>query len=105
MASDIDKEVVLMGWVDIRRDHGGAVFIDLRDRTGICQIVFDASDSIASPCRSQTELAMNGFWGSWARFVPVARTTNPKLPTGEIEIIDLIRRGFFRGENNTFSDR
>ncbi len=83
---DVDREVVLMGWVQRRRDHGGLIFVDLRDRAGITQVVFDPQ--IASQCheragalRSEFVLAVKGK----VRFRPEGMT-NPKLPTGQIEV-------------------
>jgi aspartyl-tRNA synthetase len=84
---DIQKEVTLAGWVDRRRDHGGLIFIDLRDREGIVQVVFNpeiAPDAhkIASDIRGEFVLQVKG------RVAPrPAGTENPKLPTGEIEVI------------------
>lgn len=63
--SDVDKEVILMGWAHRRRDHGGVIFVDLRDRAGIVQVVFnpDAGDSVhdqAHKIRSEFVLAVKG---------------------------------------------
>ncbi|MDD5456910.1 MAG: aspartate--tRNA ligase [Candidatus Margulisbacteria bacterium] len=85
--SDINKEVALNGWVHRRRDHGGVIFIDLRDRSGIVQVTIDSSKSdfshqLAESIRSEFVLALKG--------VVVARsaeTVNPKMPTGEVEIV------------------
>jgi aspartyl-tRNA synthetase len=85
--SDKDKEVVLMGWAHRRRDHGGVIFVDLRDRTGIVQVVFnpDAGDSVhdqAHRIRSEFVLAVKGT----VRRRPEGME-NPALKSGEIEVI------------------
>lgn len=85
-AKEIGSEVVLMGWALRRRDHGGLIFIDLRDREGIAQIVFDpevnpAAHAVAESVRSEYVLAIKGK--------VIARpegTVNPNMKTGEVEI-------------------
>ncbi|MBU1615171.1 aspartate--tRNA ligase [bacterium] len=83
---DAGSEVVLMGWVNKRRDHGGLVFVDLRDRSGLVQIAFDplvdeTSHAQAHQIRSEYVLAVKGA----VRARPKG-TVNPTLPTGEIEV-------------------
>ena len=85
-AGDAEKEVVLMGWVQRRRDHGGVIFVDLRDREGLTQIVFDPkvdekTHERASAIRSEYVLAVQGKVEK--RLEGMA---NPRLKTGEIEI-------------------
>jgi len=84
---DVGAEVTLAGWVDRRRDHGGLIFIDLRDREGIVQVVFDpeasaACHKIASKMRSEYVIRVSGE----VTLRPKG-TENPKLPTGGIEVI------------------
>jgi len=85
-AKDIGKEVVLMGWVMRRRDHGGLIFVDLRDREGLAQIVFDPEKSIeahrkAEGVRNEFVLAVKG------KVIPRPEgTVNPNMKTGEVEI-------------------
>ncbi len=84
---NVGEHVVLMGWVQRRRDHGGLIFIDLRDREGITQIVFDPqrdkdAHERAHNLRSEWVLAVKGE----VRRRPEGMT-NPKLKTGEIEVI------------------
>jgi aspartyl-tRNA synthetase len=85
-ADDIDKEVVLMGWVHRRRDHGGVIFVDLRDREGITQVVFNPLvdkeiHAKAHAIRNEYVLAVRG------KVDPrPADMVNPKLKTGQIEV-------------------
>ncbi len=78
--SDAGKTVTLIGWVSRRRNFGALVFVDLRDRSGIVQIVFDETiaDQIRD-VRSEYILQVTGT-------VEVRKDANPKLPTGEIEV-------------------
>ncbi len=83
----IPREVVLAGWVDTRRDHGPLIFIDLRDRWGVTQIVFNSQ--INPELHRQAE-NLRGEYVIQVRGEVAKRpegTINPKLPTGEIEII------------------
>ena len=81
------KKVTLAGWVDRRRDHGELIFIDLRDRTGVAQVVFNPQISkkcheIAGQVRSEYVLKVTG------EVAPrPAGTENLKLPSGEVEVI------------------
>jgi len=82
----VGQEVVVTGWVHRRRDHGGVIFVDLRDRTGLVQIVFRPE---TSPEAHQKAGALRSEWVVCARGVVEARsddTINPKMPTGEIEV-------------------
>lgn len=82
----IGQEVTLNGWVQTRRDLGGVLFIDLRDRSGVVQIVFNPAYSgdalaVADKCRTEYVLAVKG------KVVKRdAETINPNLPTGELEV-------------------
>ena len=81
----LDSEVGLCGWVDRWRDHGGVVFIDLRDRSGIVQVVFDPTTKLipdASSLRQEFVIAVKGK----IRKRPEGMT-NANLPTGDIEVI------------------
>jgi aspartyl-tRNA synthetase len=85
-AGDIGKEVCLMGWVQRRRDHGGLIFIDLRDRDGIVQLALDPdrdpeAHQKADRIRNEFVLAVKGVVSPRPE-----GTVNPKMKTGEVEV-------------------
>lgn len=85
--ADAGREVQLAGWVGRRRDHGGLIFIDLRDRSGVVQVVFQpeaADDVFARAERLRSEYVVSIRGEVKAR---LAGMENPNLPTGEIEVI------------------
>ncbi|PVV26535.1 MAG: aspartate--tRNA ligase [gamma proteobacterium symbiont of Ctena orbiculata] len=100
-SSHIGQEVELCGWVHRRRDHGGVIFIDLRDREGLVQVVYDPDlpdvFSIAEHVRNEYVLRIKGR----VRARPEG-TVNPDLPTGEIEILGLELEVLNRAETPPF---
>src|SRR5438309_9590683 len=85
-AGDVGRSVTLMGWAATRRDLGGVIFVDLRDREGVCQVVArpevsQLAHAAADRVRSEYVLAVVGEVARRS-----AETVNPKLPTGAVEV-------------------
>ena len=85
--NDCGKELTLAGWVNTRRDHGGLIFIDLRDRSGIVQLVMspqygEEAFHKAEACRSEFVLAVKGKVRERSE-----ETVNPKMKTGKVEVV------------------
>jgi aspartyl-tRNA synthetase len=85
--TDIGKQVTLVGWVNVTRDHGGVIFIDLRDREGLTQVVFRPEENAevakeAHTLRSEDVIEVSGHVAA-----RLPGTENPNLATGDIEII------------------
>jgi aspartyl-tRNA synthetase len=85
-STHIDEEVTLYGWVDRRRDHGGVIFLDLRDREGIVQVVFDPDTKqhfeLADKVRSEYVIQVKGRVRARGE-----STVNANMATGEIEVL------------------
>jgi aspartyl-tRNA synthetase len=86
-ASDAGKKATLMGWVNRRRDHGNLLFVDLRDRTGVTQIVFNAERDAA--VHEKAEALRNEYVIAVTGTVKLrdANAINPNMPTGEVELV------------------
>ena len=101
--TDIDRDVVVCGWVDGRRDHGGVVFLDVRDTAGIVQVVVDpeqAGGTDVHRVRSEYVVRVEGT----VRHRPEG-TVNDALPTGEVEVAATHARGAQRGRDAAVPDR
>ena len=85
-AAQIGQDVCVMGWVQRRRDHGGLIFIDLRDRTGIIQLALDPDRDL--PSHAKAEQVRNEFvLAARGKVSPRPEgTVNPKMKTGEVEV-------------------
>ncbi|MBT9560848.1 MAG: aspartate--tRNA ligase, partial [Myxococcales bacterium] len=99
---DVGSEVVLFGWVASRRDHGRCVFIDLRDREGITQVVFD--EGIDAPSLALAE-TMRSEWviGIRGRVRDRGTMRNPKMATGDVEIEVLETTVFNKSKSPPFA--
>jgi len=100
--TDIGKDVTLAGWVHVSRDHGGVIFIDLRDREGLTQVVFRPEENAALAkeahhLRSEDVIQVTG------KVAPrVPGTENPKLATGHIEVIPTVLKILNRADDLPF---
>lgn len=99
----VGKEAVLKGWVQRRRDLGGVIFIDLRDKTGVCQIVFDAANmsaedfSKAEKLRSEYVIEVCGLIEMRS-----IDTINPAIPTGEVDLRASMLKVYSEAKNTPF---
>ena len=96
------QEVTLYGWVHRRRDHGGVIFVDLRDYTGIVQVVFSPEDTpeaheTAQDVRNEFVIGVEGY----VRPRP-QETVNPDLPTGEVEVVGTTLRVLNKARTTPF---
>ena len=85
-AEDIGKSVTVMGWVQKQRNKGGIIFVDLRDRSGILQIIFEESDCGAEHFAKAEKLRSEYVIAVVGRVEKRAGAVNENLATGEIEI-------------------
>src|SRR5213078_1204242 len=85
--TDIGAEIMLAGWVNVTRDHGGVIFIDVRDREGLTQVVFRPEENAELAAQAHTLHGEDVVQISGRVAARLPGTENPNLPTGDIEII------------------
>src|SRR5437667_11641123 len=85
--SDIGQQVTLAGWVNVTRDHGGVIFIDLRDREGLTQVVFRPEENAELAREAHTLRSEDVIQVSGRVAARLPGTENPNLTSGDIEII------------------
>ena len=85
--SDIGREVTLAGWVNVTRDHGGVIFIDLRDREGLTQVVFRPEENADLAKQAHTLRSEDVIQVSGRVAARLPGTENPNLATGDVELI------------------
>ena len=100
--TDIGREVKLAGWVAVRRDHGGVIFIDLRDREGLTQVVFRPEENAEVAKRSHALRPEDVIQVSGKVAPRLPGTENPKLATGDIEVLPDSLTVLNRAENLPF---
>jgi aspartyl-tRNA synthetase len=100
--SDIGREVTLAGWVHVSRDHGGVIFIDLRDREGITQVVFRPEEDVDLAKQSHGLRSEDVIQVSGKVAARVPGTENPKLATGDVEVIPKSLRILNRADDLPF---
>src|SRR5436305_6379851 len=85
--SDVGRRITLAGWVNVTREHGGVIFIDLRDREGLTQVVFRPEENAELAKQAHTLRGEDVIQVSGMVAARLPGTENPNLPTGDIEII------------------
>src|SRR5436853_914007 len=100
--SDVSKEVALAGWVNVTRDHGGVIFIDLRDRKGLTQIVFRPEENGELAKQAHTLRSEDVIQVSGKVAARLPGTENPNLATGDIELIPAELRVLHRADDLPF---
>ena len=100
--NDIGNEIVLFGWVQSRRDHGGCIFIDLRDRDGTTQIVFEPEQSGEEAFRIGDRARGEWVIGIRGKVVDRGAMRNAKIPTGAVEVVVVEATVFNKAETPPF---